>query len=77
MAISYIKMWKLLLDKKMKKTDLIPMANISTTTLARLSKDKAVSMEVMTRICKALSCDIGDIMEVLPDNEDSNDTNGS
>ena len=76
MAISYIKLWKLLLDKKLKKTDLIPIANISTTTLARLSKDKAVSMEVMTRICKALSCDIGDIMEVLPDDEDGNDTNG-
>jgi len=72
MAISYIKLWKLLLDKKMKKTDLILNANISTTTLARLSKDKAVSMEVMTRICKALSCDIGDIMEVLP--EDDNGT---
>ena len=77
MAISYIKLWKLLLDKKMKKTDLIPVANISTTTLARLSKDKTVSMEVMARICKALSCDIGDIMEVLPDDKGGNDTNGS
>ena len=67
MAIRYIKLWKLLLDKKMKKTDLIPAADISTTTLARLSKDKIVSMEVMARICKALSCDIGDIMEVLPE----------
>ena len=67
MAISYIKLWKLLLDKKMKKTDLITAANISTNTLARLSKDKQVSMEAVTKICKALSCDIGDIMEVLPD----------
>ena len=67
MAISYIKLWKLLLDKNMKKTDLIPTANISTTTLARLSKNQAVRMEVMTRICNALNCDIGDIMEVLPD----------
>ena len=76
MAISYIKLWKLLLDKKMKKTDLITAANISTTTLARLSKDRVVSMEVMTRICKALSCDIGDIMEVLPDGSeiDANDS---
>ena len=70
MAISYIKLWKLLLDKRMKKTDLIPAANISTTTLARLSKDRVVSMEVMARICNALSCDIGDIMEVLPDEPD-------
>ena len=67
MAISYIKLWKLLLDKNMKKTDLIPAANISTTTLARLSKNEMVRMDVMARICKALNCDIGDIMEMLPD----------
>jgi DNA-binding Xre family transcriptional regulator len=70
MALSYIKLWKLLLDKKMKKTDLIKTASISSNTLARLSKDQQVSMEAMMRICKALSCDIGDIMEVLPDDED-------
>ena len=69
MAISYIKLWKLLLDKKLKKTDLIKIADVSTTTLAKLSKDQFVSMEVMARICKALSCDIGDIMEMLPDEE--------
>ena len=74
MAVSYLKLWKLLLDKRMKKTDLIKVADISTTTLAKLSKDQLVSMEVMTRICKALSCDIGDVMEMLPveDNEDKN-----
>jgi len=66
MAVSYIKLWKLLLDKKMKKTDLIPAADISTTTLARLSKNQMVRMDVMARICKALDCDIGDIMEMLP-----------
>ena len=69
MAISYIKLWKLLLDKNMKKTDLITVANISTTTLARLSKNEAVRMDVMTRICNALNCDIGDIMEVLPNTQ--------
>ena len=67
MAISYLKLWKLLLDKSMKKTDLIKVADISTTTLAKLSKNQPVSMEVMGRLCKALSCDIGDIMEMLPD----------
>ena len=76
MAVSYLKLWKLLLDKRMKKTDLIKVADISTTTLAKLSKDQLVSMEVMTRICKALSCDIGDVMEMLAvppaeNNEDS------
>jgi DNA-binding Xre family transcriptional regulator len=70
MAISYIKLWKLLLDKHMKKTDLITAADISTTTLAKLSKNQIVSMEVMQRICKALSCDIGDVMEMI--NDESN-----
>jgi DNA-binding Xre family transcriptional regulator len=49
----------------MKKTDLIKVADISTTTLAKLSKNQYVSMEVMGRICKAFSCDIGDVMEML------------
>ena len=72
MAVSYLKLWKLLLDKRMKKTDLIKVADISTTTLAKLSKDQSVSMDVMGRICKALSCDIGDVMEMVSDenNED-------
>ena len=72
MAVSYLKLWKLLLDKKMKKTDLIKVADISTTTLAKLSKNQSVSMDVMARICKALSCDIGEVMEMLPD-EDNED----
>jgi DNA-binding Xre family transcriptional regulator len=66
-AISYIKLWKLLLDKNMKKTDLLSVADISTTTLAKLSKNQSVSMEVMGRLCQALSCDIGDIMEMIAD----------
>ena len=70
MAISYLKLWKLLLDKGMKKTDLIKAADISTTTLAKLSKNQSVSMDVMGRICSALSCDIGDVMEILPDKEE-------
>ena len=73
MAVSYIKLWKLLLDKSMKKTDLLSVASISTTTLARLSKNQIVRMDVMTRICNALNCDIGDIMEVLPNNEEVKD----
>lgn len=68
MKISYIKLWKLLLDKKLKKTDLLQLADISTTTLAKLSKDQPVSMDVMLRICNALSTDIGDVMEMIPDN---------
>jgi len=67
MSISYIKLWKLLLDKKLKKTDLLQLADISTTTLAKLSKNQPVSMVVIGRICKALACDIGDVMEMIPD----------
>ena len=69
MEVSYLKLWKLLLDKGMKKTDLIKAADISTTTLAKLSKNQSVSMEVMGRICKALSCDIGEVMEMIPNNK--------
>lgn len=67
MQISYNKLWKLLIDKNMKKMDLIDSANIGTTTLARLSKNKPVSMEILGRICKALECDIGDIVEIFPE----------
>ena len=72
MGFSYVKLWKLLLDKRMKKTDLLKEADISTTTLAKLSKNEVVSINVLGRICVALRCDIGDIMEViLPDEQES------
>ena len=69
MDISYLKLWKLLLDKGMKKTDLITVADISTTTLAKLSKNQSVSMDVIVRLCKALYCDVGDIMEIIADTQ--------
>ena len=69
MEISYLKLWKLLLDKGMKKTDLLAVADISTTTLAKLSKNQSVSMDVIGRLCKALSCDVGDIMEMIADTQ--------
>ena len=61
----------------MKKTDLLKVANISTSTLAKLSKDKNVSVEVLGRICVALSCDIGDIMEIIPPTENEIDDNNN
>jgi len=74
MEVCYNKLWKLLIDKRMKKMDLIKVADISTATLAKLSKDKHVSVDVLARICVALSCDIGDIMEViLPAKKDDDD----
>lgn len=70
MAISYNKLWKILIDKKMKKIELMKIANIGTTTLAKLSKDHQVSMEVLLKICKVLECNIGDIVDVV-DNKDN------
>lgn len=69
MVISYNKLWKLLIDKNMKKMDLKEAIHIGTTTLSRLSKNQPVSMEVLMRICKELNCNIGDIMEFICDEE--------
>lgn len=62
MAVNYNKLWKMLIDRKLKRTDLRDLAGISTTTVAKLGKDEYVSMECLDRICAALKCDIGDIM---------------
>lgn len=67
MAVSYKKLWKLLIDKNMKKKDLRAASGISTTTLAKLGKDENVSTEILLKICAALNCDVGDIMEMVPD----------
>jgi len=66
MAVSYNKLWKLLIDKKMKKMQLRDMAGIGSSTLAKLGKDQPVSMDVIIKICNVLTCDIGDVMEILP-----------
>lgn len=63
MAVSYNKLWKILIDKKMKRIDLKQAASISGNVLARLSKDEYISMESMDKICKSLGCKIGDVME--------------
>lgn len=65
MAISYKKLWKLLIDKDMKKKDLGRVAGISSSTLAKLSKDENVSSDTLNKICLALECDIGDMMEIV------------
>ena len=70
MEVSYKKLWKLLIDKDMKKKDLQAAAGISWASVTKLSKGETVSMEVLMKVCKALNCDIGDIMELIPeDNE--------
>ena len=70
MAISYNKLWKLLVDKKMSKADLRKAAGIAPNTMTRLRRDEEVTLTVLNKICKTLDVDIGDIMEFLP--EDTN-----
>ena len=64
MAISYKKLWKLLIDKDMKKEDLRIKAGISTNTIAKLGKNENVNTDILAKICSALDCDIADIMEI-------------
>ena len=67
MAISYNKLWKLLIDKGLNKTQLGLEAGISTSTISKLGKNETINMETMLKICKVLGCDIGDIVEVIDD----------
>lgn len=69
MKMSYKKLWKLLIDKDMKKTDLRKAAGISSSSLAKLGKDGNVSTDVLVRICEALNCNLNDIAETVPDEE--------
>lgn len=70
MAISYNKLWKLMIDQKMNKTQLRVSAKISSNAMAKLGRDESVSIETLERICKVLQCDIGDIVEVIHCRED-------
>lgn len=69
MAISYNKLWKLLIDKKMTAADLRKQADIAPNTLTRMKKDQEVTMQVLERICDVLDTDFGEIVEYYPDNE--------
>ena len=66
-AVSYKKLWKLLIDKDMKKKDLCAAAGISHASMAKLGKNENVTTDVLVKICTALQCDIGDIMELTPE----------
>lgn len=69
MAISYTKLWKLLIDRDMKKKDLQKIAGISSATITKLGKNENVNTEVLEKICRALECDISNIVEIIPDNK--------
>lgn len=66
MEVSYKKLWKILIDKDMKKKDLQATAGISWASVTKLSKGETVSMEVLIKVCKALECNIGDVMDLIP-----------
>lgn len=70
MAVSYNKLWKLLIDKKMSKTQLIKAAGISTNAMAHMGRGEDVRVEVLVKICTALNCTMDDIMEIIPKNEE-------
>ena len=65
MAVSYKKLWKLLIDKNMKKGDLCKVADISSASVTKMGKDGYVSTEIMDKICLALDCNIEDVMEII------------
>lgn len=67
MDVSYNKLFKMLIDKEMKKTTFAKEVGISANTLAKLSRNETVSMDVIIRICRALSCSVDDIMDILPE----------
>lgn len=69
MAISYRKLWIQLIYRNMNKTELREVSGITTNALAALGKDERVTTDVLNKICLALKCDVGDIMEIIPDEE--------
>lgn len=71
MALSYNRMWKLLVDKKMSKADLRKAAEIAPNTMTKLRRDEPVNLSILARICQALNCDFGDIIEYIrePDSD--------
>ncbi len=67
MAVSYNKLWKIMIDKKMTKTELTHLAGISTNAMAKLGRDEDVRVNILEKICAALGCGIEEIMDFIPD----------
>ena len=70
MAASYKKLWKLLIDRDMKTKDLRELTKLSSSTIAKMTKNEPVSTDVLIKICAVLNCDVGDIMEIVPDSKE-------
>lgn len=71
MGVSYKKLWKKLIDLDMSKTELRLRSGISSVSLAKLGKDENLTTTILVKVCHALKCNIGDIMDILPDEEDA------
>lgn len=69
MKISYKKLWKLLIDRDMKKKDLAELSGISSASIAKLGRNENVNTDILLKICAALECDVSDIMEIVTDND--------
>lgn len=67
MAVSYKRLWKLLIDKDMRKKDLAVAAGISTYTISKMGKGENITTNVLYKICTALNCSIGEVIEFIPD----------
>jgi len=79
MALSYKKLWKLMIDKEMNKGELCQKTGISAGTMAKMSKDEPVTLKVLEKVCTVLNCDIGDIVETIPEQneEERAENNGN
>ncbi|MBE5037457.1 helix-turn-helix transcriptional regulator [Subdoligranulum sp. DSM 109015] len=71
MAVSYKRLWKLLIDRDMKKKDLCAQAGISSASITKMGKNGHVTTEILLKICTALDCRIEDIMEIVPDDKEN------
>lgn len=69
MAICYNKLWKLMIDKNINKTQLCEKAGITTNAMAKLGKNETVQVEILAKICKVLDCNVEDVMEVITEND--------
>jgi putative transcriptional regulator len=69
MAVSYKKLWHLLIDRNMKKKDLQREAALTSYAMSKLGRDEAVTTDILAKICRSLDCTVDDIMEVLPENK--------
>ena len=70
MTVSYNRLFKMLIDRKMMKKELCELADVSPSTMSKMGRDEMVSMEVIAKICLKLDCTVDDILEILPDNPD-------